>query len=72
MQWDLVITKPAARDLKKVSHGDLGRIDAALAAMQANPYGGDVKFCRDLVARCAVGSALGAYCSRWINPGGLL
>ena len=44
MQWDLVITKPAARDLTKLSHSDLGRIDAAFAAMRENPYAGDIKF----------------------------
>jgi mRNA-degrading endonuclease RelE of RelBE toxin-antitoxin system len=44
MPWDLVITKPAARDLKEPSLDDLQRIDAAFAAMRGNPYGGDVKF----------------------------
>jgi mRNA-degrading endonuclease RelE of RelBE toxin-antitoxin system len=44
MPWDLLITRPAERDLRAPSAADLGRIDAAFEAMRTNPYGGDVKF----------------------------
>jgi mRNA interferase RelE/StbE len=44
MPWDLVITKPAERDLKSVARNDHERINAAFEAMRANPYGGDIKF----------------------------
>ena len=44
MPWDLVITKPAARDLKSLSRDDLHRIDAVFEAMRNNPYSGDIKF----------------------------
>jgi mRNA-degrading endonuclease RelE of RelBE toxin-antitoxin system len=44
MPWDLLITKPAARDLKALRSDDLHRVDAAFAAMRSNPYAGDIKF----------------------------
>jgi mRNA interferase RelE/StbE len=48
MPWNLVITKPAARDLRAVRSSDLERINAAFEAMRSNPYGGDVKFLRGM------------------------
>jgi mRNA-degrading endonuclease RelE of RelBE toxin-antitoxin system len=33
MPWNLVITKPAARDLKKIPSDDLRRINAAFEAI---------------------------------------
>jgi mRNA-degrading endonuclease RelE of RelBE toxin-antitoxin system len=42
--WDLVITKPAERDLRTPARNDLVRINAAFVAMRPNPYGGDIKF----------------------------
>ncbi len=44
MPWDLVITKPAERDLREPSREDLRRINRALETMRADPYSGDVKF----------------------------
>jgi mRNA-degrading endonuclease RelE of RelBE toxin-antitoxin system len=44
MPWDLVITKPAERDLRQLSSGDLRRIDGAFEAMKGTPYSGDIKF----------------------------
>jgi mRNA-degrading endonuclease RelE of RelBE toxin-antitoxin system len=44
MPWDLVITRPATRDLRQLSRDDLGRVNAAFEAMRANPYSGDIKF----------------------------
>ena len=44
MLWDLVITKPAERDLKRLSSDDLRRVNVAFEAMRSNPYGGDIKF----------------------------
>src|SRR5438105_12840897 len=46
MPWALEITRPAARDLRAIPRDDLHRIDSAFAAMQIDPYGGDVKFLR--------------------------
>jgi mRNA-degrading endonuclease RelE of RelBE toxin-antitoxin system len=48
MRWNLVITKPAARDLKSVGLDDLQRIDGAFEAMRNDPYGGDIKFLRGM------------------------
>jgi mRNA-degrading endonuclease RelE of RelBE toxin-antitoxin system len=46
MPWDLLITKPAARDLRGLSSDDLLRVNAAFDAMRNNPYSGDIKFLR--------------------------
>jgi mRNA-degrading endonuclease RelE of RelBE toxin-antitoxin system len=46
MPWDLVITKPAARDLGELSGNDLRRVNTAFEAMRRDPYGGDIKFLR--------------------------
>jgi mRNA interferase RelE/StbE len=43
MQWALLITRSAERDLRALSSADLRRINAAFEAMRASPYGGDVK-----------------------------
>ncbi|MEA2974890.1 MAG: hypothetical protein QOF19_410 [Alphaproteobacteria bacterium] len=46
MPWGLLITKPAARDLRGLSSDDLLRVNAAFDAMRNNPYSGDIKFLR--------------------------
>jgi mRNA-degrading endonuclease RelE of RelBE toxin-antitoxin system len=46
MKWDLVITSPASRDLRKVPRKDLQHVDAAMEQMCANPYSGDIKYLR--------------------------
>jgi mRNA-degrading endonuclease RelE of RelBE toxin-antitoxin system len=44
MPWDLLITKPAERDLRALGRNDRQRVNAALEAMRSNPFGGDIKF----------------------------
>jgi mRNA-degrading endonuclease RelE of RelBE toxin-antitoxin system len=44
--WTLVITKPAARDLREPSSDDLRRTNATFVAMRADAYSGDIKFLR--------------------------
>jgi mRNA-degrading endonuclease RelE of RelBE toxin-antitoxin system len=44
MPWDLVITKPAVRDLRRLPRNDLLRLNASFEAMRQNPYAGDIKF----------------------------
>jgi mRNA-degrading endonuclease RelE of RelBE toxin-antitoxin system len=44
MPWDLLITRPAERDLRAPSSDDLRRINTAFETMRTDPYGGDVKF----------------------------
>jgi mRNA interferase RelE/StbE len=46
MPWDLLITRPAVRDLREPAADDLRRINSAFEAMRGEPYGGDVKFLR--------------------------
>jgi len=46
MLWDLVITKPAGRDLRELSRDDLRRVNMAFGAMRRDPYSGDIKFLR--------------------------
>ena len=46
MPWALVITKPAARDLRELPPDDLRRINTAFEAMRPNPYGSDIKYLR--------------------------
>jgi mRNA-degrading endonuclease RelE of RelBE toxin-antitoxin system len=44
MTWDLILTKPATRDLRDVPHADVEHIDAAFEDMRSDPYDGDIKF----------------------------
>jgi mRNA-degrading endonuclease RelE of RelBE toxin-antitoxin system len=46
MKWDLVITNPAVRDLRKVPRGDLKHVNAVFDDMCSNPYGGDIRYLR--------------------------
>ena len=43
MNWNLLVTGPAQRQLRKLSAGDLGRVRRVLLAMQDDPFGGDLK-----------------------------
>jgi mRNA-degrading endonuclease RelE of RelBE toxin-antitoxin system len=56
--WDLVITRPAERDLRIPARNDLARINAAFEAMRSNPYSGDIKFLKGMTGalRRRVGS----------------
>jgi mRNA-degrading endonuclease RelE of RelBE toxin-antitoxin system len=58
MTWGLVITKPAARDLRDVPRADVEHIDAAFEDMCSDPYGGDIKFLKgtDRTLRRRVGA----------------
>jgi len=40
--WDLVVTKPAQKELEKLPSGDKARVQAALLAMRENPFSGDI------------------------------
>ena len=44
MTWSLVITKPAARDLRGVPRADIEHINAAFEQMRSDPYDGDIQF----------------------------
>jgi mRNA-degrading endonuclease RelE of RelBE toxin-antitoxin system len=44
MTWSLVLTKPAARDLRDVPRSDLEHINVAFEEMRSNPYDGDIEF----------------------------
>jgi mRNA interferase RelE/StbE len=58
MPWDLLISRPAERDLREPGRDDLRRINAAFEGMCRDPYEGDVKFLRGYtgVLRRRVGS----------------
>lgn len=40
--WDLVVTKPAEKNLRRLPANDLRRIETALAAMREDPFSGDI------------------------------
>lgn len=42
MTWDVKITGPAQKDLRKLPAKDLSRIKVALLAIQENPFSGDI------------------------------
>jgi len=44
MTWSLVLTKPAARDLRAAPRADVEHIDAVFEEMRSDPFGGDIKF----------------------------
>jgi mRNA-degrading endonuclease RelE of RelBE toxin-antitoxin system len=46
MKWDLAITSPARRELKKISRDDLHQINSTFDELRENPYSGDIKFLR--------------------------
>jgi mRNA-degrading endonuclease RelE of RelBE toxin-antitoxin system len=43
MNWHLLVTNPARKDLKKLPSPDQVRIESALDAMQSDPFSGDIK-----------------------------
>jgi mRNA interferase RelE/StbE len=43
MTWNLSITGPAQKDFQKLPQKDQERVKAALIAMQADPFQGDLK-----------------------------
>jgi mRNA interferase RelE/StbE len=43
MTWNLSITGPAQKDFQKLPQKDQARVKAALIAMQADPFQGDLK-----------------------------
>jgi mRNA interferase RelE/StbE len=43
MNWQLLVTNPARKDLKKLPSPDQVRIERALDAMQSDPFSGDIK-----------------------------
>ena len=43
MTWNLSITGPAQKEFKKLPQKDRARVKAALIAMQADPFQGDLK-----------------------------
>jgi mRNA-degrading endonuclease RelE of RelBE toxin-antitoxin system len=43
MEWTVVLTGPARKSLDRIPGRDRKRIVAALAEMQQNPFGGDVR-----------------------------
>jgi mRNA-degrading endonuclease RelE of RelBE toxin-antitoxin system len=43
MNWTLVVTNPARKDLEKLPDRDRKRILRALDALQADPFSGDIK-----------------------------
>ena len=50
MKWDLAITSPVKRGLRKVPRADLEHINNAFSEMCSEPYSGDVKFLRGMAA----------------------
>jgi len=42
MPWDLVVTKPAEKNLQRIPAKDRARIESALLGMRDNPFPGDI------------------------------
>jgi len=47
MPWTVAVAKPALRGLSRVPGGDRQRIRIALASMETDPFGGDLKYLRN-------------------------
>jgi mRNA-degrading endonuclease RelE of RelBE toxin-antitoxin system len=43
MNWNLVVTGPARKQLQRLSARDRDRVKQVLLAMQDDPFGGDLK-----------------------------
>jgi len=43
MNWTLLVTKPAKKDLERLPSREQLRIEAALDAIEADPFSGDIK-----------------------------
>lgn len=43
MNWTLLVTEPARKALAKLPSRDQRRVEAALDAMEADPFNGDIK-----------------------------
>jgi mRNA-degrading endonuclease RelE of RelBE toxin-antitoxin system len=42
MNWNVLVTGPAQKDLAKLPARDRARVNAAFIAMQVNPFAGDI------------------------------
>lgn len=56
MNWTLLVTKPARKDLEKLPSRDQLRILDALDGMEADPFSGDIKRLQPLGWRRRVGN----------------
>jgi len=43
MNWTLLVTRPAKRELEKLPNRDQLRLESALDSMEADPFSGDIK-----------------------------
>jgi mRNA-degrading endonuclease RelE of RelBE toxin-antitoxin system len=43
MNWTLLVTKPAQKELEKLPGRDRARLERVLDALQADPFSGDIK-----------------------------
>jgi hypothetical protein len=43
MNWTLLVTKPAQKDLERVLSKDQVRLESALDALRRDPFSGDIK-----------------------------
>jgi mRNA-degrading endonuclease RelE of RelBE toxin-antitoxin system len=43
MNWELLVTKSAKKELANLPHHDQIRIERTLDALQIDPFGGDIK-----------------------------
>ncbi len=56
MNWTLLVTKPAQRDLERLSSRDRDRVVSALEALQTDPFSRDIKRLQPSGWRRRVGS----------------
>ena len=56
MNWTLLVTRPARKALEKLPNKDQLRIQQALAALENDPYSGDIKRLQPLGWRRCVGN----------------
>ena len=47
MPWTVTVEKSALRGLSRIPKGERERIGAVLASMEADPFGGDLKYLRN-------------------------
>ena len=56
MNWQLLVTKSARKELAKLPNPDQVRLERALDALQSDPFSGDIKRLQPLKWRRRVGN----------------
>jgi mRNA-degrading endonuclease RelE of RelBE toxin-antitoxin system len=72
MNWNLLVTGPAQKQLRRIPERDRGRVEAALLEMQDEPFSGDLVRLHAQPVPGDDGSVAIVFSSTWITSSATL